>query len=556
MEVRLLIAFLLMGVVLFVSQYFNKPVPAIQGKAPVTPQKAEQVTKPPEPAPAPVRSSAAVKGEPVRAEKEETKTIDTKLYHIVFSNRGAVIRSWTLTEYHEISGKPLELVNSAALAKAPAPFSLDFKGNNLPVDLNQVLWSIKAAADNLGVDFEYSDGKVSARKSFKFRADSYLSRIESQVSNGGAAVPHLLVWRGGFGDSTLSNAASVERALFYDTAESKLNFKVPKDAKNGPVSVSGPYSFAGLEDTYFTAVALPQGTGNTELRTYSDSIPTGTDQKEQSFVGAGIGGDGFNHFDVFVGPKDTDILRKVNPKLEGVIDWGRWFGWLAKPLFYALNFTNDRLTHNFGWAIILVTIGLNLLLFPVRLTGMKSAKKMQALQPEIQAINARYKNLSLRDPKQSEKNQEVMELYKKHGVNPISSGCMPMLVQFPFFISFYTVLTVAIELRGAHWAWVSDLSRPEQIAIRMLPILLMVTQFLQQKLTPAAPGVDPAQQKAMMIMPLALGFMFYYQSSGLVLYWLTGNLVGIAQQWLMNRVTRHSVPPPGVKDVKPVSKKR
>jgi YidC/Oxa1 family membrane protein insertase len=162
--------------------------------------------------------------------------------------------------------------------------------------------------------------------------------------------------------------------------------------------------------------------------------------------------------------------------------------------------------------------------------------------------------LSLRDPKQSEKNQEVMELYKKHGVNPISSGCMPMLLQFPFFIAFYTVLTVAIELRGAHWLWVTDLSRPEQLAIRVLPVILIATQFISQKLTPPSPGMDPAQQKAMMIMPLALGFMFYYQSAGLVLYWLTGNLVGIVQQWLMNRATKSSVP--AVVDVKPVKAKR
>ena len=555
MESRLLIAFLLMGVVLFVTPYFYKPAPAPQGKTNVTPQKAEQVTKPP--AEAPPSSAPAV--EPlaagqVRGEKEEAFTVDTKLYKVVFTNKGAVVRSFVLKQYQDLNGKPLELVNTTALEKVPPPFSIDFKDRKPDADLNQVLWAAKPTEDRLGIEYDYADGKTVAHKSFRFGADTYLSHVESQVSVPGASLPHLLVWRGGFGDPTVQNAPTVERALLYDTTAAKLEFKVAKDAKNGPVSQSGAYSFAGLEDTFFTAVALPQGTANTELRTYSDSIPTGPDKKEEAFVGVGLGGEARNKFEMFVGPKDTDILKKVNPKLEQAIDWGRWFGWLAKPLFLALNWVNDHMTHNYGWAIILVTIGLNMLLLPVRLTGMKSAKKMAALQPQVQAINAKYKNLSLRDPKQSEKNQEVMELYKKHNVNPISSGCAPLLLQFPFFIAFYTVLTVAIELRGAHWMWVNDLSRPENLAIRLLPIILIATQFISQKLTPPSPGMDPAQQKVMMIMPLALGFMFYYQSAGLVLYWLTGNLVGIVQQYLMNRATKAAAP--AVVDVKPVKVKR
>jgi len=553
MEMRLLIAFLLMGVVIFVTPYFYKPTPAPQSTTNVTPKQAEQATQPPAtvtPPEAPLQNSTAQ----VRGDKEEAFSIETQLYHIVLSNKGAVVRSWMLKRYRDIGGKPLELVNTQALAKVAAPFSVDFPDRKPDADLNQVLWSAKPAADNLGIEYEYSDGKVTARKSFRFAKDSYLSDIHSEVAVTGATLPHVLMWRGGFGDPSVANASSVERALFYDTANAKLNFKVAKDAKDGPVSTSGAYSFAGLEDTFFTAVALPVGTGNAEMRVYSDSIPTGADQKEEPFVGVGLGGRGSNQLEFFVGPKDLDILRKVNPKLQQVIDWGWWFGWLAKPLFLALNWTNDNIAHNYGWAIVLVTIGLNMLLLPVRLFGMKSAKKMASLQPQIQTINAKYKNLGLRDPKQADKNQEVMALYKTHGVNPISSGCMPLLVQFPFFISFYTVLTVAIELRGANWLWVTDLSRPETIAIRLLPIILIATQFVQQKMTPPTPGMDPTQQKMMMIMPLALGFMFYYQSAGLVLYWLTGNLVGIVQQWFMNRATLAAVP--AVVDVKPVKAKR
>jgi YidC/Oxa1 family membrane protein insertase len=197
-----------------------------------------------------------------------------------------------------------------------------------------------------------------------------------------------------------------------------------------------------------------------------------------------------------------------------------------------------------------VTIGINMVLFPLRFSSMRSSKKMQALQPQIAAINAKYKDMPMRDPRKQEQQAEMMALYKQHGVNPVG-GCIPMVIQLPFLIAYYTVLGVAIEMRGASWLWVHDLSQAETLAIRVLPVLLVITQFLQQKMTPS-PGMDPAQQKMMMFMPLVLGYMFYYQSAGLVLYWLTGGLVGIAQQWLLNRGT----PAPAIVAPSPPQKKK
>ncbi|HZT37099.1 MAG TPA: membrane protein insertase YidC [Bryobacteraceae bacterium] len=560
METRLLLAFVLVMLLLLVTPYFMSS-PGPTGAQNITPKKAAELAKaPPAPAtPEPAKSEPSESGAaraatlPIaRADQEQTFIVDTRLYHIVFSNRGGVARSWILKQYKDLNGKPLELVNTVALSRVPAPFSYDFNNRKPDIDLNAVLFQAKQTEDKLGLDFEFSDGAFSAHKSFRFLNDSYLVRIASEVTRVNEPLAHVLMWRGGFGDPTVRNAPSVERAVYYDSSQGRLLTKVAKDAKGGPVSVFGPYSFAGIEDPYFTAVFLPSGTGNLELRTYDDSVPTPADpNKPEDLVGVGVGGAGLNQFSVFVGPKDTDILRKVDPKLENLIDWGRWFGFIAKPLFLVLNWVDDHVTRNYGWAIILVTIGINIVLFPLRYSSMRSAKKMQSLQPQIQAINAKYKNLSLRDPRQAEKNAEMMELYKKHGVNPLG-GCVPMLIQLPFFIAFYTVLTVAIELRGAPWLWVNDLSRPETLPIRVLPILLIVTQFLTQKMTPASPGVDPAQQKMMMIMPLALGFMFYYASAGLVLYWLTGNLVGIGQQLIMNRVT----PPAPAVEVKPAPKKK
>ena len=211
----------------------------------------------------------------------------------------------------------------------------------------------------------------------------------------------------------------------------------------------------------------------------------------------------------------------------------RWFSILAKPLFLALHFVNDRWLNNYGWAIIVVTILINFLLFPLKLSNLKSMKKMQALQPKIQVINEKYKDIPMRDPRQAQKNEETMALYKANGANPLG-GCLPLLIQMPFLFAFYKVLAVSIEMRSASWFWVHDLSQPETFAIRILPILMIITGFIMQKMTPTAGG-DPAQQKMMAFMPLMMGFFFWKASSGLVLYWLTGNIVGIAQQWFFNK---------------------
>jgi YidC/Oxa1 family membrane protein insertase len=209
--------------------------------------------------------------------------------------------------------------------------------------------------------------------------------------------------------------------------------------------------------------------------------------------------------------------------------------------------------HNFGWAIIVVTIVINMVLFPFKMSNFKSMRKMQALKPQIDAINAKYKNLKLTDPRKGEQNQEVMDLYKKFGVNPMG-GCFPMLIQLPFFFAFYKVFTVSVEMRGAHWLWVTDLSQPEHIVPHILPIVMIASQFLMQKLTPQA-NADPNQQKMMMFMPLIFGFMFYNFASGLVLYYLTSNLVQMGQQWFFNHTqaameAAESVAPPKKKNGK------
>ncbi len=548
METRLLLAFLMMGAVLFLTPYFFKqPQPpatkATKQSPAVATAKPETPPEPPSPAETARSKAAAVPVVPgaVSADREQTSVVETKLYKVVFSNRGAVVRSWILKEYKDSKGASVDLVNQSSAARTPYPFSLRFDKQKVDVNLDQALYIANVSRDGLSLEFNYSDGRVASRKTFQFAPDRYLTQVTSAVTQNGAAVPHLLAWRGGFGDQTVLNPSTAEHTLYYNITDNKLVVNEAKAAKDGPVSSQGSFSFAGLEDAYFAAVFLPANNGPFEVVTLNDPFPPSEGAKEVNHIGVAVGGDPVNKFSLFAGPKDVDLLRRVDPKLAQVVDFG-WFAFLARPLFMSLNWVSDHLTRNYGWAIILVTVAINMLLLPLKISSLRSMKKMQVLQPQIAAINEKYKNVGLRDPRKQEQNAEVMELYKKNGVNP-AGGCVPMILQIPFFIAFYKVLSVAIEMRGASWLWVTDLSQPEHLAIRILPLAMIATQFFLQRMTPNT-SMDPAQQKVMLLMPLMLGFMFYGVSSGLVLYWLTGNVVGIAQQWFFNRTATVTVTEP------------
>jgi len=548
LQKRLPLALALMMLVLLVSQYLFKPAP---GPKPVTPTSKEPpaaVVKKPAALPPTQNDAPPAGASQIHADAQALNTIDTDLYRIVFSNRGAVVKSWVLKKFQDDAGRPLELINTAA-KNVPEAFSIDFTGQKPSFDPNTVLYQAKVLPDEKGIEYEYSDGSTTIRKSFVFSRDSYLSTIKSTVLQGSTPIPHLLSWRGGFGDQTVRAASAAVHTVHYDAGASKLITKSAKDAKNGPFTDSGNFTFGGIEDTFFAAVALPAEGNSLEVRTYSDNVTLPHEEKPSAYAGVGVASGPQNDLSLFVGPKDIDILRQVNPKLGTIINWG-FFGVIARPLFLWLNWTRDHWTANYGWAIVVVTLIINIALFPLRLSSLKSARRMQKLQPQIQAINAKYKNISLRDPRKAEQNQEVMALYKKEGVNPVG-GCLPMLIQLPFLYAFYQVLSIAIELRHAPWLWVKDLSAAESLPIHLLPIILVVTQFFSQKLTPAA-GVDPNQQRMMLFMPLLFGFMFYYLSAGLVLYYLTGNLVGIAQQLIINRFM--PTPPSSAASVTPANK--
>jgi YidC/Oxa1 family membrane protein insertase len=547
MEVRLLLAFLLMGAVFFLTPYFSKsPAPVKKADQPA----ASVTQKAPAADGTPVASAEpAAPAAPATSEKALPPfIIDNGVYRVTFSNQGGTVRSWRLSNYKGNDNRPLELVNTAA--DVPPPFSLYFPAEKPAANVNQAYYTETRDPDGLGVTYQYSDGHTDVRKTYRFQKNSYQAQVTAEVTNDGRPINSMIQWRGGFGDLTVDNPFASESTVYFDVPGNKLESKNGRAAKNGPVTATGTYSFAGIVDSYFAAVFLPEDNRQMTITTFDDQVRTARDEKPQSFTGTAVSDGTTNRFSLFVGPKDVDLLRKVNPKLADLVSFGFW-AFIAKPLFLILMWTHSVL-HNFGWSIVVVTVFLNMLMFPLRMTSMKSSRKMQALKPQLDAINEKYKGLSLRDPKKQQQQQEQMDLYKKYGINPMG-GCLPSLIPLLLVIPFYRVIVVAAEMRGAHWLWVTDLSQPETLPIRLLPVIMIVTQFIMQKMMPA-PGVDPNQQKMMLFMPLVFGFMFYKLPSGLVLYYLTGTVVAIAQQWFFNHtdaaaaVARSVQPPPKKKN--------
>ncbi|HEX3875617.1 MAG TPA: membrane protein insertase YidC [Bryobacteraceae bacterium] len=542
MEMRLLLALLLTVPIMFLGPYFlgsqQPEQPAKKTAAPKGPSNPAAQTSSTAPAPPPAASQppVAAAGHGTPQDALPPVPIDTDLYHIVFTNHGATVSTWQLKKYRGNDNKLLDLVNTAG--GWIAPFSMDIPSDKaLEQRLNWTYFAQQPDADGLGVSFTYSDGHVAVKKTFRFEKNSYLSTVTSELTEDGRPVAQGLQWRCGFGDLTVPNASSNLHAVYYDNngsgflglTQGKLE---EKGAGKETIQASGQHSFAGVSDTYFAAVFLPMNGAPMHETVFTDYTNTAAEAKKLPYPGIAVSDGNANQFRFYVGPKDYDLLKRIDPRLEQLVNFG-WIAVLAKPLFLIVNWTNDNIVHSFGWSIIVCTIVLNVVLFPLRISSMKSMRKMQALKPQIDEINAKYKGMSMRDPRKSEQTQETMGLYKKHGVNP-TGGCLPMLLQFPIVIAFYYVFRVAIEMRGASWLWVSDLSQPETLPIRILPVVLIATQFLTQKMMPQ-PGADANAQRMNKFMPLIFGFMFYNFQSGLVLYYLTSNLVSSGLQWFFNK---------------------
>jgi YidC/Oxa1 family membrane protein insertase len=305
-------------------------------------------------------------------------------------------------------------------------------------------------------------------------------------------------------------------------------------------SVPGPLQLAGEADKYFAAIFLPEAPDDVMFRLSRQewTPPDWTEKEKPHPLLADLAQPQPKPlaFNLFVGPKDLDVLKSVKPPLDSLVDFG-WFSFVAKPLFIGMNYIYDHWIHNYGWAIVILTLGINLCFLPLRLKSIRSAQEMQRVAPIIKGIQDKYKQYKFNDPRKQKMNEEVMKVYSEHHINPFGS-CLLMLPQLPFLYGFYRVLDLSIELRHAPWIWwIKDLSVSDPLYI--LPILMIVTQFFLQRMTPQA-SVDPSQQRMMMVMPIVMGIMFVRFPSGMLLYWVTGNFIQLAQQYFINR---HMRPP-------------
>jgi YidC/Oxa1 family membrane protein insertase len=566
MERRVLLAVLLSFVVLYGYQLLfpppPEPKPAATGQ-PAAPNptapKTEQATPAAKPTaeavPRQVSPATALRTSDVNA---RDIVVENGAVRAVFTTQGAALKSWRLKKYRDSAGEPLELVATHAPADMPLPFTL--QTDDGPATNALASAAFTPSADALSIDsgtrtlqFDFKDGSgIEARKTFTFTADRpYSIGVTADVKRAGQALPLTIAWGPAIGSGI------VQKSRTYNPASQPVFYR---DGKVSRVSVDkipaqpvqeGTFGFVGVDDHYFLvalvtpkqqplhvtyqplAVSVPDAPEGAHYVSWATRFPSSP--QDETY---------------FLGPKDFDVLVAVNRDLVRAIDFGM-FAWLVVPLLRSLKWINGYVG-NYGWSLIILTVLINVAMFPLRHKSVVSMRKMQEVQPEVKAIQDRYAKLKMSDPARSKMNVELMNLYRERGVNP-ASGCVPMLLTMPVLFAFYSMLSVAIELRGAPFiGWIHDLSAHDPLFIT--PVLMGVTMMIQQKMTPST--ADPVQQKMMLIMPVVMTGMFLWAASGLVLYWTVSNIWGIGQQMITNRLIgptpQRTVRPPAERRVKRV----
>jgi YidC/Oxa1 family membrane protein insertase len=471
------------------------------------------------------------------------------VYKVTFTNQGGRVKSWVLKQYDDSHGKPLDLVNDAASAKYGYPLSLWTYDEGLRNKLNTVLYEPSKTGNQTAptdLTFEYADADITVRKTFHFDA-SYVISLESAVTQKGNLISALPTWPAGIGDQ-LSPASYSSSQIEHQYNGDTTRLAVKKISGGG--TLAGPYNWAAVADQYFSAVFIPDDPTTVSLITLRNALDVPKDPKKPNpqdttkvdVLGVAVGNlRGPTVERLYVGPKSLQVLEAVPvptttgaaQDLRSLVNFG-FFSIIARPLFLWLKWTHEHIIHNWGWAIVLQTLIINLILLPLRITSMKSMLKMQRIQPQIKSIQEKYKKYSMKDPRKQEMNKDIMALQSAAGVSPIG-GCLPMVIQLPFLFAYYGMLGSALDLRHASWLWIKDLSSPDPFYL--IPIGIVVSMFIMQRMTPQT-GMDPAQQKMMtLMMPMMLGIMSFNLPSGLGLYWSEGNLIGIVQQSIMNRTS-------------------
>jgi len=539
MEKRLLLAIVLSFLVLFLYQMVlvKKPPPqepsaeAAVETAVETAPRPEERSKPAEKPGGITEPPPSEAFRPVAEEAETRIVVETSLYRAVWINRGAQLQSWRLKAYKDENKEDLELVSALAEGMGRYPFRL--KSDDPVYDdlVNTALY--RSSPSRLELDggrngelrFEYADEAGNrVEKVLAFRDGTYEVDIQVRAWKNGQEIRPRLLWGPSFGNMT---PQEMKQRMGGGGAGIAVytGGKVYHHQERKYKSEESLYPFAdwaAYDINYFTAlfIAPPQKISVAFLK----EAPTEARPEPAYFLAVDL------PEKVYIGPKDMDFLEAIGKNTKKLIRFG-FFGWIAEILLKAIKAVHAAVP-NWGFSIIILTLIIKIIFFPLTYSSTKSMAKMQELQPKMKAIRAKYKKAKQDIGQRRKMNEEIMKLYKEHGVNP-AGGCLPILIQIPIFWGFFRMLVASIEFRQSPFLlWIKDLSVRDPYYVT--PILMGATQFISQKMTPTS--ADPTQQRMMLIMPVVMTIFFMNFQSGLVLYWLTNNILQIGQQAIMNRL--------------------
>jgi YidC/Oxa1 family membrane protein insertase len=546
---RAFLAIILSFLILVGYQYFfYKPAPPQQ--APTAPSTQQEglgagIQALPAPTTSPIDGSASV---PIDGEAKAIR-VDTPMFTAVINEQGGGFKSFVLKEFRtgiEKDSGPMQLIRPKDSVDLPVLFSLDNNGGtSLP--------SYRAEETSLVLNTRQDEGKlvmtaqlaegIRIVRTLTFQGGSYLIKVDHAVENT-TDTPLQISPALSLRNEPFAHASPTSQFLFSGPAafiDGELDEIKAKRWRDGPVVLQGQVSWAGYVDNYFMTSVVPpadgmrlvtvQGSGEQVRTLISEGIRILPARASQVYT-----------YKLYFGPKKLEMLKEIDNNLGSdlakSVNFG-FFNFIAKPMLWLLNFFHQY-SGNYGVAIILLTVLIKLIFWPLSQKGMKSMKNMQKLQPKVAKLREKFKG----DP--AKMNQEMMALYKTYKVNPLG-GCLPMILQLPFFFALYKVLLAAIELRHAPFMlWINDLSAPDRLwvgfdipylhGIPILTLLMGASMYFQMKMTPTT--ADPMQARIMQFLPVVFTILFVNFASGLVLYWFINNLLSILQQYLINRQSK------------------
>lgn len=531
-------------IILLGYQYFFMPTPQIPEQPAQVEQTAGQIQGDHE---SPTisqtaQSAPSVIGQPVPQTQLNGRDINitTSLYQATITENGGALKSFKLHNYREKIDKDSpakELITATAAENLPLLFNW---GNGQTINISKFTADRDslslAAGSSKSITMKGSQPGVEILRTMTFSDQNYLIKMAITVRNISSqplqGSPNLGLINRPFTKDASNQFLFSGPAVYLNGELKEISVS---DLEKAPMTLNGNVSWLAYENTYFMCSILPDKPEqlNVQLSMRGEDTVVANLSGADSIIAPGA--EQTYIYSVYVGPKELETLKKSGNDLAKIVNFG-WFDIIAKPALYMLNFFN-KYFHNYGIAIILVTVIFKLVFWPISHKGMKSMKTMQKIQPKMVKLREKYKNDKER------LNQEMIALYKTYKVNPLG-GCLPMVLQIPVFFALYKVLLQTIELRHAPFMlWITDLSAPDRLfigfdipflgGIPVLTLLMGASMFLQQKMTPSA--ADPTQAKIMMFLPVIFTFMFLNFASGLVLYWFINNLLSIGQQYFINR---------------------